>query len=367
MRSPWKSVVMVAALAACLGIAAPAWSQPVTPAPLPPPQPGLADPMAEEYAVHVIPFYKIDANWFAFLVVADTSYQDLEERAVPGGAPGGTPIFMTFYNTTCNLVSDAVIRPTTADAQLLALHDPNEAAGQFFGIPEEGVILLDGRGSRFLTYVLLVNTNNNSMLRIDSIPCAGALVLQNPADPASPLVRTPCTRGSAPATGTWLRYDTYNTVAATFGHSGIFETWLYFFSAPQSSEGEGDLNTELLRYGVPRHGQWASGIHVDAWCDEIYLGSRRRDLLCTERVPLSALNYSRLNEFPNDNCAGKPGHIETWASNNGTDLVDADYSGFQETIAELVHGVNMIGTGYMHHSEDWPARRPLGAGQTGQN
>jgi hypothetical protein len=62
--------------------------------------------------------------------------------------------------------------------------------------------------------------------------------------------------------------------------------------------------------------------------------------------------------FPNDNCAGKPGHIETWASNNGTDLVDADYSGFQETIAELVHGVNLIGTGYMHHSEDEPRRRP---------
>jgi hypothetical protein len=44
MRSPWKSVVMVAALALCLGIAAPAWSQPS----LPPPQPSLSDPMAED-------------------------------------------------------------------------------------------------------------------------------------------------------------------------------------------------------------------------------------------------------------------------------------------------------------------------------
>jgi hypothetical protein len=234
------------------------------------------------------------------------------------------------------------------------LHDPNEAAGQFLGIPEEGVILLDGRGSRFLTYVLLVNANNASIIRLDSIPCAGPLING---------VREPCTRGTGIG-GTWLRYDTYNTVAATMGHSDIFETWLYFFSAPQVSGGAGDLSTELLRYGQPRHGQWATGIHVDAWCDEIYLGSRRRNLQCTERVPLSSLNYTRLNVFPNDNCAGKPGHIETWASNNGTDLVDADYSGFQETIAELVHGVNLIGTGYMHHSENYLPRRPLGNGQT---
>ena len=98
---------------------------------------------------------------------------------------------------------------------------------------------------------------------------------------------------------------------------------------------------------------------MDGWCDEIYLGSRRHDLKCTERVSLSDFNYSRLLEFPIDSCAGKPGHIETYASDNGTDLVEKDYSGFQETIAELVPFVNMIGTGYMHHSEDDPPRRPL--------
>jgi hypothetical protein len=49
MGLQWTRGVMVAALALCLGIAGPVWAQ-------------LADPMAEDYAAHVIPFYKIDAN-----------------------------------------------------------------------------------------------------------------------------------------------------------------------------------------------------------------------------------------------------------------------------------------------------------------
>jgi hypothetical protein len=321
VKLQWKSVVTMAALALCLGIVAPAWSQ-------------LADPMAEDYTAHVIPFYKIDANWSAFLVVADTSYRDLDAT--------GDPIHLTFYNAACNLVSDAIVELTTADAQFFALHDPHDAQGQFNGIPPEGVVLLDGRGYRFLTYVLLVNSNNNSLIRIDSIPCQG-------------LQGGPCRRGAG--TGTWLRYDTYNTVAATFGDSGAFRTNLYFFSA------KGDLRAELLRYGTPRHGQWADQIHVDGWCDEVYLGSRRLELACTKRLPLSALNYTFLNAFPHERCAGKPGHLETYASDNGLDVVAKDYSGFQETIAELIPGVNMIGTGYLHHSGPGPvvADAPNGA------
>ena len=111
----------------------------------------------------MIPFYKIDANWSAFLVVADTSFQDLD--------PSGSLIHLTFYNAACNLVSDARIELTRADAQFFALHDPHDAQGQFNGIPSEGVVLLDGDGHRFLTYILLVNGNNNSLIRIDSIPC----------------------------------------------------------------------------------------------------------------------------------------------------------------------------------------------------
>jgi hypothetical protein len=92
MRLHGKSVFMAAALALCLGIAGPAWAQ-------------LADPMAEDYVAHVIPFYKSDANWAAFLVVADTSFQDLSDD--------GTPTFLTLYNAACNLVSDAIVRPTS--------------------------------------------------------------------------------------------------------------------------------------------------------------------------------------------------------------------------------------------------------------
>jgi hypothetical protein len=278
--------------------------------------------MAENYTAHVVPFYKIDNNWSAFLVVADTSFRDLDD--------GGDPIYMTFYNAACDLVSDAIVEVTRADAQFFQLHSDTDANGQFNGIPSEGVVLLDGDSNRFLTYILLVNGNDNSLIRIDSIPCQGP-------------EGGPCFRGAG--NGTWLRYDTFNTVAATIGDSGIFRTNLYFFSA------RGDLKKELLRYGTPRHGEWAKGIHVDGFCDEVYLGSRRLELNCTQRLKLTDLKYTVLNEFPNDVCSGKPGHIETYASDNGIDVVAKDYSGFQETIAELVPGSHLIGTGYMHHSE----------------
>jgi hypothetical protein len=318
MRSHWKSVVMVAALALFLGIAAPAWSQ-------------LGDPMAEDYSAHVIPFYKIDDNWFSYLVVSDTSSGAL--------APSGTIFHLTFYDAACNLVSDADIRLTAHDSQYFPLHDPEAANGQFNGIPSEGVVLLTpALGASppsvypVLTYILLINANNNSLIRIDSIPCRG---------PDGTL----CVRGAFNGgTGTWLRYSSYNTIAATFGHEGLFQTWLYFFSAT------GDLEEELGRYGFPLGTQaYADGLHVDAWCNEQYLGSRRLKLECTQRLPLSAFNYTRLHEFPNDNCQGAPGHLVTFSSDNGTDPVGEAYSGFQETIAELVPGINLIGTGYMHH------------------
>jgi hypothetical protein len=278
--------------------------------------------MAEDYAVHVIPFYKIDANWSAFLVVADTSFQDFKEK--------GDPIYLTFYNKGCDLVSDAIVEITKADAQYFQLHSDVDANGQFNGLPSEGVVLLDGDKNRFLTYVLLVNGNNNSLIRIDSIPCKGH-------------DGKPCKRGEG--NGTWLRYNAFNTIAATFGDSGNFRTNLYFFSAT------GDLADELLNYGKPLHHQWAENIAVWGYCDEIFLGSRRLEIECTQRLRLESFNFTFLNTFPNDNCNGKPGHIETFASDNGLDVNAKDYSGFQETIAALVPPTNLIGTGYMHHSE----------------
>jgi hypothetical protein len=85
-------------------------------------------------------------------------------------------------------------------------------------------------------------------------------------------------------------------------------------------------------------------------CDEVNLGSRRLDLDCTQRLRLNDFNYAFLKAFPNAECAGKPGHLETYASDNGLDVVAKDYSGFQETIATLVPPTHLIATGYMQHS-----------------
>jgi hypothetical protein len=310
---------MIAALALSMGFAAPAWSQ-------------LADPMLEEYTAHVIPFYKINQNWSAFLVIADTSFQDLSYE--------GSDIHLKFFDRDCRYKQDAIVRPTRTDAQYYPLHDPAAANGQFGGLVDtapEGVIVLDGFGNRFLTYILLVNGNNNSMLRMDSIPCRGS-------------EGGPCFEGAG--NGTWLRYNSYNTVAATFGDSGDFRTNLYFFSAVDDDDSEGDLRRELLKYGRPFGGiDWAKRLHLDGYCDEIYLGSRRLDLKCTQRLSLSSLNFTNLNVFPTKACHGRPGHIETWAVDSANEFEKSAYSGFQETIAALAPPTNLIGTGYMHHSD----------------
>jgi hypothetical protein len=299
---------MVAVLALCLGIAAPAWS--------------LEDPAGETYTAHLIPFYKIDSNWLAFLVVTDTSFRDM--------STDGDLVNLTFFNSACGLSSGAVIKIGRADAQLFALNDPTAADGQFQGIPAEGVILLDGNGNRFLTYILLINLNTGSMVRLDSIPCRG--------DAGGPCTRQALTKGE------WLRYDTFNTVAATFGDSGAFETSLYFFTA------QGELRTKLLEFGTPLHNEWASRINMEAFCDGGLLGSRSLDLVCTQRVRLNSLSvFPLLNTFPSELCEGKPGHIETWASDTGDDVVSKDFSGFHETVIRV--GPSLVGAGYFHHSE----------------
>lgn len=325
MRMQWKSMVMIAALALGVGIAGPAWS-------------GLADPMMEDYSVHVIPFYKIDAGWASILVVTDTSYRDLSHK--------GSDIHLNFYDAACNFKQDASLEPTKNDAQIFILSDINDANGQFNGIPGEGVILLDGDGNRFLTYILLINPTSNSLVRIDSIPCKGS--------DSSVCYRDAAATPAKPNTsGTWLRYDSVNTVAATLGDSGPnFRTNLYFFSAPDKS----DLNAELLKYGTPRHGKWAGNIHLDGYCNETYLGSRRLVQKCTQRVSLTSFNFTNLNTFPDADCDGRPGHLVTFASDNGTDPSDKDYSGFQETIVMLAPSLpdaSLIATGYMHHSDNY--------------
>jgi hypothetical protein len=306
-----------------MGVATPTWSQEQPPEPpAQQPDPFLADPLLEDYSAHVIPFYKINADWSAFLVIADTSRNELDE--------GGSTVNLFFYNNACDLVADARVEVTRFDAAFFALHDTTDANGQFNGLPGEGVVLVDGLGRRINTYILLVNGNNNSLLRIDSIPCRG---------PGG----GPCIAGQA--NGTWLRYDIFNTIAATFGDSGDFSTNLHFYSAT------GDLAAALGTYGTSRHGTYAQRIVLFAYCDEKFLGSKRLNLDCTQRLGLDSFNFTLLNEFPNDECNGKPGHIETVASDNGISPVGKDYSGFQETLASLVPPAMLIGTGYYHHRE----------------
>jgi len=322
VKIQWKSAVMIAVLALSMGIAGPAWS-------------GLADPMMEDYTVHVLPFYKIDKGWNSFLIVADTSYRDLKHD--------GSEIHARFYDAACNVKSDADLEVTKNDSQAFALDDINDANGQFNGIPEEGVILLDGNNRRFLTYMLLVNTNNNSLIRIDSIPCKWTP--EDYATTTSSKDRRGCSLGYTD--GTWLRYDSVNTIAATLGDTSPFLTNLYFFSAADKS----DLKKDLGLYGSPRGGDWAKTIHTDGYCDEIYLGSRWLDLKCTQRVRLSSFNFTFLNEFPDEHCRGKPGHIVTYSNDARQNPTGTSYSGFQETIG--VFGGTLIGTGYMHHSDNY--------------
>lgn len=321
MKSQWKSMVVMAALTLCMGIATPAWSQQVTPPP-------LADPLLETYAVHVTPFYQISNGWSAFLVIADTSQPNL--------SPGGSPINLFFFDSACNYVADEVVTVTQNGAEFFDV-------STFAGAPDQGVILVDGLNSNILTYVLLVNGADESLIRLDSIPCQGPLVPADPNDPASPLVRLPCTANPADQPGTWLRYDIFNTIAATFGDVAPFQTNLYFFTAL------GDLEAVLRTYGNPLHGQWASDIRLVGYCDEINQGSRRLELACTQRVSLSSLAFPDLDVFPNPDCNNKPGHIVTVASDNGITPVPKDFSGFQETIASLAPPAMLIGTGYYHH------------------
>ncbi|HXH12126.1 MAG TPA: hypothetical protein VNP04_20465 [Alphaproteobacteria bacterium] len=297
MKKRWRSFAVSAVLALCVGFAAPAAAI------------ELADPMAEYYGQHVIPFYRIDGSWISVLVLADTSFQR------------GSDIRMWFYNQACNAVRDDREALTPNDVDLLTLNDP-----RFAGIPQQGVILLDscdlranagcaatGPGSfPFLAYILLFNTSDNRLIRLDSIPFNWAQNL-------------------------WLRYNSYNTVAATIMDEGAFETWLTFFSA------SGDLERDMRLYGPPLDGDWANRIQLDAYDDaEKFLGSFRQTLLCFTRLQLHTL-------IPQ--LADKVGHILTFSERTAPVVGPRlSYSGFQETV--LGNGVKFIATGYLHHSSE---------------
>jgi Transposase len=134
---------------------------------------------------------KADARWIAELLAHDLDAVQMNvNEDNPGEVTTGTRIQLKFFNADCSFLQDAVVRLTKADAQYFALHDPTDANGQFGGLAQiapEGVILPDGgldgsplsqlidgpglRGRRCLASILLINGNDNSPIRIDSIPC----------------------------------------------------------------------------------------------------------------------------------------------------------------------------------------------------
>jgi hypothetical protein len=297
MRRKRLGIAFGAVLALFLGIAAPGWAV------------DLADPLGEFYGQHIIPFYRIDGPWISVLVLADTSFQR------------GSDIRLWFFDQACSVVRDDREALTANDVDLLTLN-----AARFAGIPEQGVIFLDSCDLKarcqepwnqfpFLAYVLLFNTADNRLIRLDSIPFNWAQ-------------------------RRWLRYNQYNTVAATIMDTGAFETWLTFFNV------RGDLADFALIYGPPINGRWvgAGKIQLDAYDDEErFLGSFIRTLRCFERFRLSAV-------IPQ--LATRVGHILTFSHRQPFDGFNrrTDYSGFQETV--LGNGVKFIATGYLHHSSE---------------
>lgn len=319
-----KGFVFTAVLTLFLGFAAPAWAI------------HLSDPLEEEYFAHVLPFYKIDGPWISVAIFADTSFTD------PAAAPDGeADVHLFFFDQACNLVRDHLVKLTANDVEFLILDD-------LPGIPNEGVVFADtgvfsdGGFERFLTYLILFNTADNTLVRLDSIPFDEA-------------------------NGFWLRYDTFNTIAATFGDGGPstsnVRTTLMFFNALGGGFAAGvptvigaidTLREFLLTYGTPFSGDWLTTgspvtpgtMELDAFDDdENFLGSFRLNPRCFERVRLGTL-IPALIDVP-------LGHVVAFALPDTTRAAclggTCDFSGFQETVGEA-GAVDLMLDGYFHHS-----------------
>lgn len=329
----------VVALALVMGLKSPAQAQVSSP----------ADPLQETFFNHVIPFYDKGSNMLSIAVFADTSFQDFP--------PLGAGIDLFFFDQACNVVTDFSIPLTTNDVFLLDLSDPRLASA-----PTQGVILAttdsiafggtalavsdtclvdtDGDGIAdapcfFITYLILVNFNDNTLVRLDSIPNDGF--------------------------GTWLRYDSFNTMAASFSDSAStgIRTTISFFNAvggsPSPAVPIGAVNTlreALGVVGTPTVGDWVvtggsatanvtpGQIHMFTFDDdERFLASHFITLRCFERGRLSTFAPELATIF---------GHAFAF-SIDPHDIGGGGWSAFQETVVEQ-GAVDMMLSGYWHHS-----------------
>jgi hypothetical protein len=319
----WKRYVFMAMLGLLPGLAGLAWAI------------HLSDPLEEFYSQHVLPFYKVGGPWVSMAVFADTSFHD------PANAADGTAdIHLDFFDQDCQERRNHLVQLTTNGVVVLVLND-------LPGIPDEGVIfadtnlLSDGGNERFLTYLVLVNTADGTRVRIDSIPFDS--------------------RNPVRANRRWLRYDAFNTIAATFGDDGPpgIRTTLTFFNARGAGTvrwigcevgrpciapiGARDTLREYMgRYGLPFGGDWVntSPIILNAFNgDEESRGSFRLDLRCFERERLGDLIPTLTNE--------PLGHVVA------SSLPDRrgrrrGFSGFEERVSNT--GTVGIHSGYFRHS-----------------
>jgi hypothetical protein len=102
--------MLMAVLTLALGFVAPAWAV------------HTADPLEEEYAQHVLPFYKIDAGWQSFAIFADTSFNDPAIGCDPGrDTPCTAEVHLFFFDKSCNLQRDHVVSLTENDVAVVQL------------------------------------------------------------------------------------------------------------------------------------------------------------------------------------------------------------------------------------------------------
>jgi len=365
----YKGCMLIAVFALFLGFVAPVWAL------------QTAAPLEQSYAQHVIPYYNVTAtspSFLSFLVLADTSHNDF---AVPA------TIGLWFFNQACVFQRDARALLTGNDVFVVSLNSPALA------LPSEGAIFLDsgnlfnpgvggaclfindsgGCGPRYIAYLILVSVTEGTLTRIDSIPFS-------PAQLGPP----PIPVGGLP--GHWTRYDTFHTIAATFGDiqsatPGTIRTTLTFFTAlggspvpplvvPGALVGGRDTLREFMSfYGYPRVGDWQTGggsataeagagtITLFAYDEnEFFLGSAHLTIRCFERIRLgNALLFPIL--------ASIPGHLIAFAdvqpvrtqcfSDAGADAGRCAFSVFQETVVEQ-GAFDMIFSGYAHHSNNVP-------------
>jgi len=325
-----------------------------------------ADPLEESYAQHVLPYYSVSPGTLSFAVFADASFGD-----------GASPIHLFFFDSACNFKRDFTVHLTDNDLEVISLNTHPLLQGV---IPTTGVIFADSGGfdatavptpglaqPSFITYIILVNTADNTLTRIDSIPFSREQLARPLPLPAVP--------AGLPAH--WTRYDAFNTIAATFGDVvgnngplGAIRTTLTFFNAVGTQK---PLNPIVLPpydnllafmsyYGFPRVGNWvptAAGVVLIAYDDdENPLGSAHINPPCFLRLRLGdPLLFPFLGTV---GATTNVGHIVASATSAVAAPVcfvgKCGFSIFQETVVENGNppAGDLIFSGYAHHSNHHP-------------